>query len=110
MRSPCSAPWPAIRVSTTARSSPKHEGGPDTLRAFGAWVREQLEQGAALASLGEGAKAWVQERGLKIPALFQPLRCALTGRPGGPDLFQVMELLGAETSLRRIEIGAERLS
>jgi nondiscriminating glutamyl-tRNA synthetase len=88
----------------------KHEGGPDTLRAFAQWVRERLEGGLAPSALGDGAKAWVQERGLKIPALFQPLRCALTGRGGGPDLFQIMELLGPEASLRRIEIGAERLS
>ena len=53
---------------------------------------------------------WIAERCLKFPQLFQPLRCALTGQPGGPDLFDVMELLWAESTLRRIDVGLERLA
>ena len=39
---------------------------------------------------------------MKFPVLFQPLRCALTGAPGGADLFDTMALLGAGSVERRI--------
>ena len=51
-----------------------------------------------------------KERGIKIPVLFQPLRCVLTGAAGGPDFFDVMSLLGPDRTIRRIERGIERLS
>ncbi len=43
-------------------------------------------------------------------ALFQPLRCALSGKAGGPDLFDVMEWLGGEACLRRLVSAIERLA
>ena len=87
----------------------KHGERVETLRAFGEWLRTQgaLEDPVALA---EAAKAWVTGRGLKLGALFQPLRCVLTGQPGGRDLFDAVSLLGLEACLARIEKGAERLS
>ena len=87
----------------------KHAEAAATLTAYAAWLEERLGAGEEIGSVGPGTKAWVAERGLKIPALFQPLRCALSGRPGGPDLFEIMALLGAESSLRRIAAGAARL-
>jgi glutamyl/glutaminyl-tRNA synthetase len=51
----------------------------------------------------------VKERGLAMPALFQPLRCALTGAAGGVDLFEAMALLGAERVRARIAHGVQRL-
>jgi glutamyl-tRNA synthetase len=45
-----------------------------------------------------------------MPALFQPLRCALTGQAGGPDLFELIELLGREHALARIDSAIRRLS
>ncbi|NOT29665.1 MAG: hypothetical protein HOP15_04355, partial [Planctomycetes bacterium] len=44
-----------------------------------------------------------------MPALFQPLRCALTGGPGGVDLFEAMALLGAARVRTRIERALVRL-
>ena len=88
----------------------RHAEAAATLTAFGEWLRERLAAGEDLRGLGPGAKAWLAGRGLKLPALFQPLRCALTGRAGGPDLFEVMALLGPEASLDRIAAGAERFT
>ncbi|MDA1264299.1 MAG: glutamate--tRNA ligase [Planctomycetota bacterium] len=77
-----------------------------TLRDYAAWVSGQdLSNPAAL---GEASKAWVGEQGKQIPELFQPLRCALTGLPGGPDLFEVMVLLGPEAVAARLRAGAAR--
>ena len=51
----------------------------------------------------------MKERGLKIPGLFQPLRCALTGAPGGADLFDIIGLLGPDKVQGRIADAAARL-
>jgi glutamyl-tRNA synthetase len=40
--------------------------------------------------------------GLKLGDLVHPLRLACTGVGGGPGLFELMEVLGRETCLRRI--------
>ena len=50
-----------------------------------------------------------QDIGLEAQ-LFQPLRCALTGKAGGPDLFDVIALLGPERTLARLESGISRLA
>jgi glutamyl/glutaminyl-tRNA synthetase len=88
----------------------KHPAAADTLEAYVDWLAGQVAAGADLRALGEATKAWVQERGIKIPALFQPLRCALSGQPGGRDLFEIMALLGSERTQRRIRAGARRLA
>lgn len=87
----------------------KHDDGRAALEAFRAWLAERLECGDDTEALRAGARDWVKERGVKFPVLFQPLRCALTGMAGGPDLFDVIELLGPDASLARIDAGLERL-
>jgi len=42
-------------------------------------------------------------RNLKLSALAQPLRVALTGRTASPGLFEILEILGPEKTRRRIE-------
>ncbi len=44
-----------------------------------------------------------EESGVKLGALAQPLRAALTGRVTSPGIFEVLELLGREESLSRIK-------
>jgi glutamyl-tRNA synthetase len=95
---------------TAEKNSRKHADRVATLRAYLDWLRPRLGAVPDLAALREGGKAWMVERGLKPPALLQPLRCALTGQAGGPDVYDVMVWLGAERSLRRIELALERLA
>jgi len=52
-------------------------------------------------------RAWLEEEGQKLKALAQPLRIALTYRKDSPGLFEVMEVLGRETTLERIEKARE---
>lgn len=89
----------------------KHEAAPETLTAYATWLAARGEAGEALegAGLADATKAWVTDRGLKIPGLFQPLRCALTGAPGGADLFEIIGLLGLDATLARIADAVERL-
>jgi glutamyl-tRNA synthetase len=48
-------------------------------------------------------KEWLEGRDLKLKVLAQPLRMALTFRKDSPGLFEVMEVLGKEKVLERIE-------
>jgi len=57
----------------------------------------------------EGAfKQLVEEEGVKMGELAQPVRVALTGRTASPGLFDVMEVLGRDRTLFRLRQGIER--
>ena len=47
-------------------------------------------------------KDWLEAQGFKLKVLAQPLRVALTFRKESPGLFEVMEVLGKEKTLKRI--------
>ena len=48
-------------------------------------------------------KALAKERGVKNGATFHPLRVAVSGRTEGPSLFHMVEYLGQERTLERIQ-------
>jgi glutamyl-tRNA synthetase len=54
-------------------------------------------------SLDQTLRAAAQELGLKAGQMFQPIRVAVCGRKNAPPLFETLEVLGRETTLRRIE-------
>ena len=88
----------------------KHgEVGLSALKDLAAWVDGPLRDGVASERLASDLKAWVKERGVTFPLVFQPLRCALTGKPGGPELSDVMLLLGADAVARRLDAALARL-
>ncbi|MFO0700092.1 MAG: glutamate--tRNA ligase [Nitrospira sp.] len=58
----------------------------------------------------ESFKKLVEEEGIKMGALAQPVRVALTGRTASPGLFEVMEVLGRDRTLLRLRNGIERAS
>ena len=64
------------------------------LDALDGWDTEALE--AAVRSVAEDA-------GVKLGHVAQPLRAALTGRKTSPGIFDVLDLLGRNESLGRIE-------
>jgi len=53
--------------------------------------------------LDQALRAAAQELGVKAGQMFQPIRVAVCGRKNAPPLFETLEVLGRETSLRRIE-------
>ena len=63
------------------------------LDAIGDWDTDALE--AAVRDVAEAA-------GVKLGAVAQPLRAALTGRKTSPGIFDVLALLGRDESLGRI--------
>jgi glutamyl-tRNA synthetase len=58
----------------------------------------------------ESFKKLVEEEGIKMGVLAQPVRVALTGRTASPGLFEVMEVLGRDRTLFRLRKGIERAS
>jgi glutamyl-tRNA synthetase len=56
----------------------------------------------------ESFKKFVEEEGLKMGQIAQPVRVALTGRTASPGLFEVMEVLGRDRTLLRLRRGLER--
>ena len=69
--------------------------------AFPAFSKQQWE---------EAFKQLVEEEGMKMGQLAQPVRVALTGRTASPGLFEVMEVLGRDRTLFRLRQGIERAS
>jgi glutamyl-tRNA synthetase len=55
------------------------------------------------ASAEAVVRAYADEGGAKLGVVAQPLRAALTGRSTSPGIFDVLEVLGREESLGRIE-------
>ncbi len=58
----------------------------------------------------ESFKQLVEEEGVKMGQLAQPVRVALTGRTASPSLFDVMEVLGRDRTLSRLRQGIDRAS
>jgi glutamyl-tRNA synthetase len=53
-------------------------------------------------ALEETVRKFIQRKEIKLGAVAQPLRVALTGRPTSPGIFDVLQVLGREESLARL--------
>ncbi|MFP4040261.1 MAG: glutamate--tRNA ligase [Desulfosudaceae bacterium] len=58
-------------------------------------------------SLEPAFQAVMDEAGVKFGKIAQPVRVALTGRTESPGIFEIMEVLGKETVLRRLDGAVE---
>ena len=77
-------------------------------------LRTFLERIAAVeplthAGIEEAARALAAEAGVKLGDLAQPVRLALTGTLASPPLFEMIEVLGLETTRRRVLALAARI-
>ncbi|HEX3952379.1 MAG TPA: glutamate--tRNA ligase family protein, partial [Stellaceae bacterium] len=88
----------------------------DAAKALTAEARQQLGAlGDDLSQIEWSAgvlearlRDFAEAQGVKLGAVAQPLRAALTGSLASPGLFEVMEVLGREESLGRIDDAAAR--
>jgi glutamyl-tRNA synthetase len=60
------------------------------------------------ASIERTLKAVAAELGVKAGVLVHPTRLACTGAPSGPSLYHLMEIVGKETILKRLDAQAAR--
>jgi glutamyl-tRNA synthetase len=63
---------------------------------------EGVGQDWSAATAEAAVRDFAGEAGLKLGAVAQPLRAALTGRTVSPGVFDVLAVLGREESLARI--------
>ena len=65
--------------------------------------RESARKGEHVYTKHNAAiRKFAEEKGLKLGAVAQPLRAALTGRSTSPGVFDVLAVLGRQESLARI--------
>lgn len=62
------------------------------------------------ASIEATVTAWLEKAGLLMKNVAQPARVALTGKTQSPGLFEVMEVLGKDRTLARLDAAAARAS
>jgi glutamyl-tRNA synthetase len=67
-------------------------------------VVPQLEGNAdwSAATTEAVLRAYAESAGIKLGAVAQPLRAALTGRTTSPPIFDVLAVLGKDESLARL--------
>ncbi|MDE1566706.1 glutamate--tRNA ligase [Aquabacter sediminis] len=76
----------------------------DEARGHLAKLLPALEAAEWTAAATEGVvRAYAQEAGVKLGAVAQPLRAALTGRTTSPPIFDVLTVLGRAESLARLK-------
>ena len=74
-------------------------------------ARKVLERASEVLANGEfkhdpldqALRAAAQKLGVKAGQMFQPIRVAVCGRKNAPPLFETLEVLGKETTLKRIK-------
>ncbi|MCC9042123.1 glutamate--tRNA ligase [Myroides sp. M-43] len=52
-------------------------------------------------------KDWINEQGIGMGKVMQPLRLSLVGAVKGPDLFDIIEMIGKEETIERLAIAVE---
>jgi glutamyl-tRNA synthetase len=62
------------------------------------------------ASTEQAVRATAEARGVKAPALIHAVRVAVTGRASSPGLFEVLALVGRETTRARLQAVIDRVS
>src|SRR5204863_4090119 len=93
----------------------------DAAKALTPQAREKLGAlGADLADFAEATwtaeileaelRKFADQQGVKLGAVAQPLRAALTGSLASPGIFEVMQVLGRDESLARITDAAGEAS
>ncbi|WP_233861624.1 glutamate--tRNA ligase [Tenacibaculum piscium] len=55
-------------------------------------------------------KGWITSKEIGFGKVMQPLRLSLVGKLAGPDLFDVMTMIGKENTIARIKNAIEKLS
>ena len=58
----------------------------------------------------EVVKQWIEKQEYNLGGVMNALRLSLVGAPKGPHLFDIMEIIGKEETINRIQTALERIS
>ena len=83
------------------------EGTGDVMMALAEFLREQ--RSFTSTHLERGVKSWAEAQGHSIGYILNALRLSLVGTSAGPGVFDIMQVLGKEESLLRIERAVKAL-
>ena len=61
-------------------------------------------------SISASVKSYLEQENIGFGSVMIPVRLALVGEAKGPDLFSIIELLGREESIERINLAKERIT
>lgn len=61
-------------------------------------------------ALSAKIKSWISDAGIGFGSVMQPLRLSLVGEMKGPDVFAIIEILGKDETIKRLENAVEALS
>jgi glutamyl-tRNA synthetase len=98
-------PWDAGAEAKTRKST----DAADVLEGLASFLADLPDERFQRTTLADELKQWCATQGHKLGAVFQPLRTALTGEPGGPELADVLGLLGRGRSVARLTAAVGRL-
>ena len=90
-----------------ARAKSWPDGAAERVKA----LTDRLEQLTSFthASIEEALKKLAEELNVKAGQIVHPTRYALSGRSVGPGLYEMMEVLGKDTVIRRMKSALEKL-
>jgi len=71
-----------------------------SLKSIPSWESEILEQ---------TTKSFITSKEIGFGKVMAPLRLALVGNLSGPDIFQIMEIIGKEQTIQRIEYAINKI-
>ena len=97
-------PFLVDQVAYDAEAVKKHLSSPEALAHLAA-VRDTsaaVEEFTA-AALEPAIRALAESRGVKAGVLIHPTRVAVVGRAESPGIFEVLELLGRDRALARMD-------
>jgi len=78
------------------------------LTAFGEYLLEAPP--ATPESARDAVHGFVGAREVGLGKIMAPLRLALSGEMGGPDLFEMLAFFGVEETVRRIHLAVDRIA
>lgn len=61
------------------------------------------------AHLSAAIKGWIEQQGTGFGKVMSPLRLAIVGKMMGPDIFEIMEIIGKNETLKRIDFALSEL-
>ncbi len=89
-----------VRKDFTAENKPRVQALRDRFAALEPFTAPALE--GAL-------KALASEMGIKVGAIVHPVRIACTGKSIGPSLYHLLEVLGREKVIQRLDVALSRM-
>jgi len=75
---------------------------PDGLAMLGE-MRGVLDKPMTAQGFEDLLRRLAEEKGVKLGVVAQPLRVALTGQTASPGLFEILDILGPEKTLKRVD-------